>query len=105
MTCDLKEVESVNVVFAWQLLAGCMRRYYVGFDLRPEQIEANTKQRETMMGPSAQLPLWYRGDSAQLLQLCQSNQCMDSDEKVMGPAAYQGKADAVLLRRYVTSHT
>ena len=46
------------------LAAGCMRRYYIGVDIRDEQVQANKKQRTSVMpkGRNPQLPDWFTGD-------------------------------------------
>ena len=46
-------------------------------------------------GPGSQWPQWHTGDSAHLVQLCQDNRCIDSDDLVLGPLPREGKADAV----------
>ena len=65
-------------------------------------------QRAKVMpdGPGSQWPQWHTGDSAHLVQLCQDNQCIDSDDLVLGPLPGQGKADAVCWHRlFVTCTT
>jgi DNA modification methylase len=47
------------------IVAGLLGYKYVGIDLRPDQVSANNKQRDSLQLPS--LPVWITGDSNQVL--------------------------------------
>lgn len=50
------------------IVAGLLGRHYVGIDLRPEQVDANRRQAETIC--DGIVPQWIVGDSDELPSLC-----------------------------------
>lgn len=53
------------------IVAGKLGRQYVGNDLRAEQVEANRRQADEIMGPDDPVPAWSCGDSRNIERLCE----------------------------------
>ncbi|MCK6685596.1 MAG: class I SAM-dependent methyltransferase [Thermoanaerobaculia bacterium] len=49
------------------IVAAKLGRRYLGVDLRPEQVDANRRQAEAILGPSDTVPEWIVGDSREVL--------------------------------------
>jgi DNA modification methylase len=56
------------------IVAAKLGRQYVGNDLRAEQVEANRRQADEIMGGSDPMPAWSCGDSRNIEKLCEGVQ-------------------------------